>query len=227
MSEDTKKEGMFSQPDPIEVYVKRFLDFVKANQKAIIFAAGVAVLAALVIAGVIYSQKKAEETAQALLGETMAKVEAARRGPEPETRYAEIKPEFRVIIEKYGSTAAGKAALLKYADLSYRTGDYDTAVEMYEEALDAYGKDQAIRDLALNGLAYAYEENEAYDQAARYFNRLVTQGSAAIKAQALFNLGRIYGKKEQPDKQREVYEQLVSEHPDSMYFQLAKEKLAN
>lgn len=228
MPEDPKKGGYLPQPDQIEQYATRIREFVIANQKAIIFAAAAVVLAAVLIAGVIFFQKRAEENAQALLGEALARMESIQRGQAPETSYEELKPEFKEIIEQYGSTDAAKAALLKYADLCYQTGDYDTAIEMYQEALDAYGKDQAaLRALVLNGLAYAYEEKQDYDQALQYFNRVVERGAGAMKAQALFNLGRIYGKTGESGKQREVYERIVSDYPDSMYFQQAKENLAD
>ncbi len=227
MPEDPKKEGHLPQPDQVEVYATRMLEFVRANQKALVFAAAAVVLVAVLIAGVIFFQKRAEESAQALLGNALARMESIQRGQASETGYEELKPEFKEIIERYGSTDAAKAALLKYADLCYQTGDYETAIDMYQQALDAYGKDQALRALVLNGLAYAYEETQDYDQALQVFNRIVKNGSGAMKAQALFNLGRVYGKAGEPDKQREVYERLVSDYPDSMYFQLAKESLAD
>ncbi|MBS3759274.1 MAG: tetratricopeptide repeat protein [Desulfobacterales bacterium] len=225
MAEDKNKEAPLPQPDKVEVYAKRLLEFAKANQTAITVAVSAVVLVAIVVAGVIYFQKQAEEKAQAMLGKAIAQAEAVRRGQAPEARYAEIKPKFEEIIQNYGSTAAGKAALLKYADLCYQTGDYDTAIEMYQSALDAY-KEGGIKSFVLNGLAYAYESKEAYAQAAEYFNRIVTDGSAIMKDQALFNLGRIYGKMGKPEKQRNAYNRIVSDYPNSMYYQLAKEKLA-
>ncbi len=225
MAEDKNQEAPLPQPDKIEVYAKRILEFVKANQTAIVVAVSAVVLAAVVVSGVIYFQKRAEEKAQALLGTALSQAEAAAQSGEGAARFAEIKPKFEEVINKYGSTAAGKAALVKYADLCYQTGDYDKAVEMYKKALDAYD-DGEIKSFILNGLAYAYESKDAYEEAATYFNRIVTNKSAVMKDQALFNLGRIYGKMGKPEKQREVYDRIISDYPDSMYYQLAREKLA-
>lgn len=226
MAEDKNKETPLPQPDKIEVYAKRILEFIKANQTAIVVAVSAVVLAAVIISGVIYFQKRAEEKAQTMLGDAIARVEAAKRSKAPEARFAEAKPKFEEIIKKYGSTAAGKAALLKYADLCYQTGDYDTAIEMYQRALEAYDDEGEIKSFILNGLAYSYESKEAYDRAAEYFNRIVTDKSAVMKDQALFNLGRIYGKMGKPEKQREAYKRIVSDYPDSMYSRLARGKLA-
>ncbi len=227
MAEDKNKETSLPQPDQIEVYAKRILEFVKANQSAITVAVSAVVLAAVVISGVIYFQKRAEEKAQAMLGKAIVQAEAAQRGQASAAQYAGVKPKFEEIIKKYGSTAAGKAALLKYADLCYQTGDYDTAIEMYQNALDVYNNDEGeIKSFILNGLAYAYEGKEAYGQAADYFNRIVMDKSAIMKDQALFNLGRIYGEMGNSEKQRDAYNRIVSDYPDSMYYHLAKEKLA-
>ncbi len=225
MAEDKNKETPLPQPDKIEVYAKRTLEFVKTNQTAIAVAVSAVVLAAVIVSGVIYFQKRAEEKAQAMLGKALAQAEAAQRGNAAEARFAQIKPKFEEVINKYGSTAAGKAALVKYADLCYQTGDYDRAIEMYQKALDAYDTGE-IKGFILNGLAYAYESKEAYDKAATYFNRIVTDKSAVMKDQALFNLGRIYGKMGDSEKQREAYDRIVSDYPDSMYYQLVREKLA-
>jgi tetratricopeptide (TPR) repeat protein len=226
MPEDSRKERFLPQPDQVEAFFKQSLEFVRVHQKAIVFAAAAVVLAAAVIAGVIYFQKKAEEKAQALLGEAVSRLESAERSKAPEDAYAEVKADLQKIVEEYGSTDAGKAAMLKYADLCYRTGDYEAAIEMYQGALEAYRKAPDVRALIVNGLAYAHEGRGDYDKAARYFRRIVEEEAAPLKAQALFNLGRIYGEMEKPEKQKAAFEQLVKEYPDSMYYPLAREALA-
>jgi len=226
MPEDKNKETALPEPDRIEVYAKRILEFIKANQTAIAVAISAVVLAAVVISGIIYFQKRAEEKAQTMLGKAISQAEAAQRSDSPEAIYGQVKPKFEEIIKKYGSTAAGKAALLKYADLSYQTGDYDTAIEMYQNALDAYDNGGELRSFILNGLAYSYESKQDYKQAAEYFNRIVNDKSAVMKDQALFNLGRVYGKMGETEKQQAAYGRIVSDYPDSMYYQLAKEKSA-
>ena len=226
MAEDKNKETVLPEPDRIEIYAKCILEFIKTNQTAIAVAISALVLAALVISGVIYFQNRAEEKAQTMLGKAISQAEAAQRSNSPEAIYEQVKPKFEEIIKKYGSTAAGKAALLKYADIAYQTSDYDTAIEMYQKALDAYDNNGELKSFILNGLAYSYESKDDYKQAAEYFNRIVNDKSSVMKDQALYNLGRIYGKMGESEKQQDAYNRIVSDYPDSMYYQLAKEKLA-
>ena len=226
MAEEEKKAGLLPDSEQLEAYAKRIQEFVRANQKTIIMAASAFVLLLVIISGVIYFQKKAEEKAQALLGGTIAQIEAASRSESADERYAEIKPALKKIIDQYGDTDAGKAARLKYADLCYQTGDYEKAVAMFRGALASYSNDADLRQLILNGLGYAHENKGDYAKAADCFERIVKEDDALMKDQALFNLGRVYGRMGAAEKQQEAYEQLVSDYPDSMYYQLAKEKLA-
>jgi len=226
MAEEEKKAGLLPDSDQLEAYAKRIQEFVRANQKTMIMAASALLLLAVIISGVIYFQKKAEEKAQALLGQAITQIEAASRSNSADTRYAEIKPRLKKLIDQYGGTDAGKAARLKYADLCYQTGDYEKATDMYQAALAGYSNDPDLRHLILNGLGYAQEKRGEYALAAESFKRIVNEEDAVLKDQALFNLGRIYGRMGEAKKQQEAYEQLVSDYPDSMYYQLAREKLA-
>jgi len=226
MAENEEKAGLLPDSDQLEAYAKRIQDFVRTNQKAIIMAASALVLLAVIVSGMIYFQKKAEEKAQALLGQAIAQIEAASRDKAADSRYAEIKPELKKIIDQYGGTDAGKAARLKYADLCYQTGDYEKATDMYQAALAGYSNDPDLRHLILNGLGYAQEKRGEYAKAADCFKRIVNDADAVMKDQALFNLGRIYGKMGEAKKQQDAYEQLISDFPDSMYYQLVREKLA-
>lgn len=226
MAEEGKKAGLLPDSDQLEAYAKRLQQFVRANQKTMIMAASALLLLVVIISGVVYFQKKAEEKAQALLGKAIARIEAASRSNPADSQYAEIKPELKKIIDQYGDTEAGKAARLKYAELCYLTGDYEKAIAMYQAALASYSNDADLRQLILNALGYAHENKGNYAKAADCFERIVNEDDAVMKDQALFNLGRIYGKTGDAEKQRDAYEQLVSDYPDSMYYQLAKEMLA-
>jgi tetratricopeptide (TPR) repeat protein len=226
MAEEARSDSAAPRQEKLEALFKEGLAFAKANQKAIAFAIGVFVLAAALIAGFVYFQRQAEHEAQALLGKTIAAVEQARRNQAEEGKYIEIKEDFQEIVEEYGATDAGKAAMLTYADFAFRAGDYDTAVEMYQRALEAYENRPVIENLVLNGLAYAHEARGEYQRAAEYLERIVSDETAPLKDQALFNLGRVYEEMEKTDRMRQAYERLVEEFPESLYYELAREALA-
>ncbi len=226
MAQEETKKSSFFDPEQLKVHAKKAAEFVDKNRKAVIACACAAVTVAVVISGIVYFQKRAEEEAQVLFGRAVARLEEANRSGDASSVYEELKPEFREVFEKYGSTEAGRAALLKYAELCFRTGDYENSVQMYKKSLEEYKGDPWMKCLVLNGLAYAYEGINEYEKAAECFSRILKSDSGVMKDQVLFNLARLYGRLGKQEKQREAYKQLVSEHKDSMYYQLAKEELA-
>jgi tetratricopeptide (TPR) repeat protein len=234
MVEDKTRKELLEEPDPFLVFVGRALEFVKKYQQQLIMAGMVVFIAAVAVSGMLYYQRHAEEMAAEMLGKAIAKYTAfVRKDPkvinpkEPTpAEYDEAQKPFQEIIAKYGGTGAGKAALLHYADLCYRSKKYDEGIKSYEKALEEFGGRSEFKNLILNGLAYCYEAKEDPETAAKYFNMIVSDENAILKDQALFNLGRMYEKLAKTEQQMEAYKRIVSEFPDSIYFKLAKEKIA-
>ena len=225
MKEEQSRKELLEEPDPFLVFVGNMLEFVKKYQKQIMASVGAVVAVAIVITGVIYYKNQSENRAAMMLGKTMAKYNAIKKDESAFIAYEEVKKGFKNISEKYGSTGAGKAALMQYADVSYLTKNYDEAITIYNQALEALGKTE-FKTMILSGLAYSYEGKEEYEQAAKYFEMITSDAVAASKDQALFNLGRMYGKLGKPEQEKEAFSRLVSEYPESMYFELASEKIA-
>ena len=234
MAEEKTRKELLEEPDPFLVFIGRVLTFVKKYQQQIVMAAMVVFIGAVAMSGMVYYQRHTEEKAADMLGKAILQYNSlVRKDPnilnpkEPSAaEYDGAQKAFQEIIDKYGSTGAGKAALLNCADLSYLAKKYDEAIKTYEKALDAFGDQAAFKNLILNGLAYSYEAKQDAENAAKYFNMIVSDESAVMKDQALFNLGRMYEKLGKTEQQTEAYKRIVAEYPDSMYFQLAKEKIA-
>jgi len=225
MNEDLSRKELLEELDPFLVFVGRMLEFRKKYQKQIVTAVGAIVALAIVVTGVMYYKNQTEDQAAALLGKAMTKYNAVKKGDAAAAAYEEVKKEFQALTEKYRSTSAGKVALLQYADLCYLTKNYDDAIKGYEKAPDALGNTESST-LIFNGLAYSWEGKEDYERAAGYFEKIVADNAAVSKDQALFNLGRMYGKLGKMDKEKEAFSKLVAEYPDSLYFELASEKIA-
>ncbi|MCU0599947.1 MAG: tetratricopeptide repeat protein [Desulfobacterales bacterium] len=234
MAEDKTRKELLEEPDPFLVFIGRALELVKKHQQQIIMAAMAVFIAVVAGSGMVYYQRHQEEKGAEMLGKAISNYNSLmRKDPqmisyqEPSAEdYDKSKKAFQEVMDQYGSTGAGKAALLNYADLCFRSKQYDDAIKSYEKALDAFGDQAAFKNLILNGLAYAFEAKEDPENAAKYFNMIVSDEGAAMKDQALFNLGRMYEKLGKTDQQIEVYKRIVAEYPDSMYFQMAKEKIA-
>ncbi len=225
MKEEQSRKELLEEPDPFLEFVGIMLAFVKKYQKQIIASVSAVVVVAIAIIGVVYYKNQSEDRAAMMLGKTMAKYNAIQKDESAFIAYEEVKKRFKNISEKYGSTGAGKAALLQYADVCYLTKNYDEAIKSYNQALAALGKTE-FKTLILSGLAYSYEGKEDYEQAVKYFEMIVADAAAVSKDQAFFNLGLLYDKLGKPEQEKEAFRKLVSDFPESMYFDLANEKIA-
>lgn len=225
MKEEQSRKELLEEPDPFLEFVGNMLEFVKKYQRQIMASVGAVVAVAIVITGVIYYKNQSENRAAMMLGKTLAQYNAIKKDESAFIAYEDVKKRFKNIAEKYGSTGAGKAAILQYAEVCYLTGSYDEAIKIYNQALDALGKTE-FKTMILSGLAYSYEGKEDYEQAVKYFEMIASDDAAVMKDQALFNLGRMYGKLGKPEQEKEAFSKLVSDYPESMYFDLASEKIA-
>ncbi len=225
MAEEKSRKELLEEPDPFMVFVGKAMDFAKTYQQQIIMAVIAVVLAVLVISGVVYFRHKAEDRAAAMLGKAVLKYQAARQGKEGFAAYENVKADLKALIDQYGSTSAGRAALIKYGDVSFEMKQYDEAVDAYLKALNAFEGQDLFAGLIHNGLAYAYEAKGDVDAAEQHFNQVLSDPDAVGKDHALFNLARIYQKQDRDDQQAAALERLVSEHPDSIYYQPASEML--
>lgn len=227
MAEEKSRKELLEEPDPFMVFVGKAMTFVKTYQQQIIMAVIAVVLVALVIFGVIHFRQKSEDRAAALFGKAVVKYHGAMQSKsKPDfAAYEEVKADFRAVIDQYGSTGAGRAALIKYADICFEMKQYDEAIDAYQKALAAFKDQNDFTGLINNGLAYAHEARGDMDEAEKYFNRVLADPHAVAKDHVLFNLARIYEKQGRTDQRAEALKRLVTEYPESIFYQPAKEKM--
>jgi TolA-binding protein len=77
----------------------------------------------------------------------------------------------------------------------------------------------------LNGLGYAYLSKKDFKTAAKYFEIIASDPDYKIKDEALFNLGELYAAMGDQDKSATTFKQIISDHPDSTYIELVKERV--
>jgi len=234
MSEERSRKELLEEPDPFLVFVGRMMEFGKTYQNQIVAAVATLLIVVVAIYGVIYFKNKAEDKAAVMLGNALAKYSSILYrdpnilNPEAPTfvEYEDVKKNFKKIVDKYSTTGSGKIAVVHYADLCYLTKNYDEAIKTYNRALNAFGDKTEFKSLILNGIAYAYEGKKDFDKALTYFEKIASDEDAVMKDQAFFNLGRIYESLGKVKLMKAAYNRIVSEYPDSMYFDLAREKVA-
>lgn len=224
MNEDKSRRELLEEPDPFLEFVEKTLTLAKTYQRQILAGLCSAVVLMLLIYAVVYFQNRTENQAAVKLGKAMDAYQAL--GPDADGAALEDAGKgFKEILDKYGRTGAGKAALVHYGDISFKLKKYDEAIATFGKALDAFD-DPGFKSLMLSSLAYAYEGKGDIEKSISYFEMIVNAKSSVMMDQALFNLGRLYEKAGKAEKGKEAYSRLVKEFPDSMYFGLASEKTA-
>ncbi len=221
-AEKQSRKELLEEPDPVTLTLQRTAALFTAYWKPIISGV-VAVLAIIaVVSGYFYYQRQAEEQAAVLFTRSMTQYEAVRADNGNAEEYQAVKENFKRILDNYGNTEVADMALVQYASACYRSGDLEEAVESYEKALTRMSRDHEFREMAVNGLAYAYVEMGDRDKAIAMFERIVDNPDAATRDHALFNLGQLYADAGEPGKSREAFEKILADHPDSIYYDMAR-----
>ncbi|MDY6823847.1 MAG: tetratricopeptide repeat protein [Thermodesulfobacteriota bacterium] len=207
------------QPDRFMSMFLATTGFMKQYRKHLSIAAGGIAVLAVIVAGSVYFSKKNEAAASAMLAQVTRQHQAA-----PDTPMAELKNHYQDIYEKYTETIAGKIARIRYADACYETGEVETAIAAYRDARRFFKKPAIAADLTSSSLAYAHEKSGDRDNAIADFKAIAEEPASPLKANALFNLGRLYEAAGEMEKSREAYATIVSDYPESRVAKIAREK---
>ena len=221
----TRKQ-LLKEPDEFMTITGKSLSFVKKHQAVISYAIGVTFLLGIGVSGIKYFSNKAENKAFAMLGQCVAKYETMIEDVGPEKACLGVETDFHQIMEKYSGKDGGKIASVIFADVYYNAGDYDKAIKLYKKALDEFDDDRFVKNRILISMGYAFEGKKDFKSAAKCFEKIVLEPDLIMKDEALFSLGRLYDVTGNPDKSINVYKKILSDHPNSMYIEIVKERIA-
>lgn len=224
-TEKQSRKELLEEPDPVTVTLHRIAAFFVAYHKPIIGGVAVLLLVVASVSGYFYYQHQRETAASELFARGMSNYQAVVAEGGTDEQFETVKQGFRHILDDYGNTSVADLALVQYAATHYKSGDFEGAVTHYEKALDRLGRDHTFREMAVNGLAYSYEALGDYESAIIYFEMVADDPGSATRDQALFKLGELYAATGDPEKSQGAYEEIVTTHTDSMYFEIAKDRL--
>lgn len=120
---------------------------------------------------------------------------------------------------KYEDSTQTALKLYAKADLMAFQNQTDNAIELLGEILTNH-KGKTIEDQALFKQAQLFDKNQEYHRAEANYQAIITNFSDDILADdAYFFLAELYRKKlNQPEKAQELYEKIVFNYQDSIYF---------
>ena len=223
ISRSRKRE--LDQPDEFVSFSGKVLNYITEHKKEIITFSSVFIGIIICAVGFRYYSSHTEAKAYSLLEEGIKKYNSVRETNDPQKIFSEVKEDFEHILNRYSGKKASKIACLMFADISYDAGEMERAIALYEQSLKKFDKNAYYRQLVYNNLAYAYEQINEYDKAIEYMEKIVAGSILNFKEDALYNLARLYAAKGQTDKERECYRKIQDDFPNSLYSNIAKEKL--
>jgi len=226
-SRKKSRKELLKKPDEFITLTGRAIQFASVYQKQMSYGLYGLVAVALVVFGYRFFAQRAETKAFALLAQTMANYEVNKKASSPREAYRKASEELQRLVKKYGGNAGGKFARTRYANISYEAGDYHKAIELYRQSLHDFKDNQLVYHLILSSLAYAYQRIEDDRNAAKYFEELSSATDSGIRDEALFNLGLLYEKLGDAAGSREAFQEIISNYPNSMYFDIVQEKLSS
>jgi tetratricopeptide (TPR) repeat protein len=221
----TRKQ-LLKEPDEFITFTARLFQFAVKFKFHIVAGIGIGCAVLILVSGWVYFSDKSEEKAFTLMQQGIKKYKTLSESSGPAKAYQEVYPDFEFILKKYPGKEGGKLARVTYADICYRAGEYDKAISLYHQSLKDIGAHQPVKYLVLSGLGYSYAAKQEYQEATTYFQKIASGPESIMKDESLFNLGRIYHTLGNPEKSKESFEKIVSDHPDSIYIELAKARMA-
>lgn len=226
MAKKVSRKQLLKEPDEFITFTGKLIRLVSTYQKQITIVIGIVVSVFLIISIVKFYTNRMENNAFTLLNQANDKYSAVLSSQDASAALKEVEKDFEYILSEYSGYQGGKIARVNYAAYCYRAGEYDKASSLYTTALKDFGKNPSYQNLILNGLGYSYKAKKDYENSVKYFEMIASSKIPMLKDEALFNLSKLYlilGKK---SKSIEVLNTIVSDYPESIYFELAKAQLS-
>jgi tetratricopeptide (TPR) repeat protein len=220
----TRKQ-LLKEPDEFITFTGKAITFVTGYQKQISFMLCAIMAIVLIFFGYRFFAQRAETKAFTRLGQTQSKYDTLKKTSSETAAYSQVSEAFQSIIKKYGGNAGGKLARVIYANISFDAQKYKEAIELYKQSLSDFKDDKFVYNLIISNLGYAYQRVGDEQNAAAYFEKAVSAKNSQIREEALFNLGLIYENLGKDEKGQQTLQQILKDHPDSIYFDIVSEEL--
>lgn len=222
----TRKE-LVKGPDEFITLTGKVIQWSRENTKPLIYGVSGFFLLVILVTGYSMHRESRRQAAAALLSQIVNTYQAAENSQDDSVKaLAAVKPDLERLVSRYGSLSEGRLGRILYGHLDLAGNAPDDAAGMYGAALDDFKNDPTLTNTILNGLATASMEKGDNKAAIGYFEKIADGSSRMLKDAALFHLGHLYRIEGESEKSHAAYERLGTDFPDSMFADMAREKLA-
>jgi tetratricopeptide (TPR) repeat protein len=218
------RKQLLKEPDEFLTFSAKMINFAHENQNQVTYALIAIVVAVMAVFAFRYFSSVSERKAYALFEEGLAYY-VGQTFNEQSAQFDEAaKGKLAKLLQDYSSTKAARLSLPLYADMNYKEGSYDKAIELYRKALEDFSHEQSLIAILWNGLAYSYEGKRDYQSALGCFQKVAELKGNFLKAETYFNIGRMHEAMNNKQKAMEAYDRVANEYANSIHGKMAKDK---
>lgn len=200
--------------DPLVTFSLKAADFARRNARVLAIVAVVLLASIVVVVMMTRDRARAESEAEVLLAQANKEL---WRGNSPEATNL-----YDELLDRYAGTKSGKRGLLFKGDALLDSGKYDEAIGTYEKFLAKEKKDELLRTSAKKGIATALEDKGEFAKAASVHEGLGVKLEGNEAAEELMSAARCFNAASMYGKAIELYEKVISRHPDYWGVEQAK-----
>lgn len=133
---------------------------------------------------------------------------------EVEKKYSGSIKALEDVLKEFPQGRVAFEANLSLGDLFFNHGKPAQASAYYEKAI-GLAPGNIEKALALNSLAVSNEESGKFNEAIQTYEKVLAQGTAALKAEVYLGIARSYEGLKDNAKAKATYDKLIAEMPNS------------
>jgi tetratricopeptide (TPR) repeat protein len=198
------KRGHYKE-DEFQSTIEKLLKYVVRHKEKSMFI-GVGALAAMILVIVLVGRGE-QSNPQADLMHTQV------LGLMSTGRIQEAESILRELTEKYQNTRPGKIGLYYMGVVTYYGGRFEESLEYFDKFLGVAKKDYLLGPSALLGAGSAAEALKQYEQASKYYEKLMNDEKSPLHDYGVLAYGRVQGMLGNTEKSREVLKALLEKEP--------------
>lgn len=228
MSDQKSRKELLKQQDAFVSAANDSARWLASHRAPAILTVSAVVIATVTVWGIVEYRDARDSKASALYA-TALKVADAQVAPtndanakaDPDAfattddRDKAARDAFRKVVSQSPGSGVAKLARFYVADLSARLGERDAAINELSELRRDLSQNDNLYFLAVERLAYLYEDKGQHDQALATWQQLVGSSKRFYADHALYHVARLYYAKGDVQKAREMLRRFDKEFATS------------
>ena len=199
--------------------VERFLLVLQEQRRAVLVGLGVLLVAAAVVAGVIWYDYQTTLKARELDQEATLHY-LNRPADDPKKSHEQLAQAinlYKQVVDQYPRSPVAPLALFHLGNAQVLANEVDAGIETYKRFMLLHGSNTSLLGLVQQRMAYAYLVKGDRDQAVKAFTGILEIPGALNKDHVLFELAKLEESQSRPEGALAHYQDLMKNYPNSPF----------